>query len=106
MSRPLPIGSRVPINRFARPHDLDSETCWCNPIILHDCPECEIVPAGGTVTVRRKDDGSIDIDAGDARGCWRCGGTSVIACPEPDPATCDEEHILIHQQPDELDAST
>jgi len=27
-----------------RGHDLDGESCWCNPEVRRPCPECELTP--------------------------------------------------------------
>lgn len=46
-----------------RPHTSFAGECWCNPVVLKVCPECE--------------------DEWDGDGfCWKCGGEGLVVCEE------------------------
>jgi hypothetical protein len=53
--------------------------CWCNPIVIRPCPECE--------------DGTL---AG--RLCWRCDGAGFSECDED-----DEDAMVCHDVTDDED---
>lgn len=63
-----------------QPHLDNTTRCWCQPEILHPCPECPIEP--GHVMPNTE--------------CWRCGGRGLVACDADDPESCDEAHVIVH----------
>lgn len=60
-----------------RPHDLESERCWCGPDLRQICPECEG-------------------EDGDRQRCWRCKA-DPIGPGWVEPYDDDRPILIIHK---------
>ena len=64
----------------------EDESCWCNPDILTECPDCDNEPS---------EDGPVG--EGWQQYCDRCGNYGLVDVSEVEDLSDDDPLIIVHK---------